>query len=120
EIAILNLVSINPGLSQNALAAMLVMKKSAITKAVNSLERRGLIARRKGEDRRFNAVSLTPAGDAKVAQFRERMARQHAVLFEGFSEGEETVFFERLQRILSRLYVLDGQRRSPGGEATAD
>jgi DNA-binding MarR family transcriptional regulator len=107
EIAILNLVAINPGLSQNDLAAMLVMTKPAVTKAANSLEQRGLIARRKGEDRRFNAVSLTPDGQARVALFRERMAAQHRVLFEGFSEGEEAVFFERLRRILARLYTID-------------
>ncbi len=110
EIAILNLVAINPGLSQNDLAAMLVLKKSAVTKAVNNLERRGLIERRKGADRRFNAVSLTDSGSDKVARFRERMAKQHAILFEGFSEGEEAVFFERLRRILARLYALDRGR----------
>ena len=110
DIAILNLIAINPGVSQNALASMLVLKKSAVTKAVNSLERRGLISRRKGEDRRFNAVSLSPTGEAKVAQLRQRMARQHALLFEGFSEGEEAVFFERLRRILARLYALDATR----------
>lgn len=107
EIAILNLVSINPGVSQNALAAMVVMKKPAVTKAVNSLERRGLIARRKGEDRRFNAVTLTLAGEEKVTLFRERMAAQHRVLFADFSDGEEAVFFERLRRILARLYNLN-------------
>ncbi len=42
---------------------MLMIKKSAVTKAVNSLEARGLIARRRGSDRRFNAVSLTAAAE---------------------------------------------------------
>jgi DNA-binding MarR family transcriptional regulator len=112
DIAILNLVAINPGLSQNDLAAMLVMTKPAVTKAVNSLEKRGLITRRKGEDRRFNAITLTPSGETRVGLFRERMAAQHRLIFEGFSEGEETVFFERLRRILARLYELDRDDRS--------
>lgn len=107
EIAILNLVGINPGLSQNDLAAMLVLKKSAVTKAVSSLQARGLIGRRKGEDRRFNALTLTAEGEAKVARMRERMAQQHEILFEGVSEAGQAAFFDQLRRILARLYALD-------------
>jgi DNA-binding MarR family transcriptional regulator len=107
EIAILNLVAINPGLSQNALAAMLVLKKSAVTKAVHSLEARGLIGRRKGEDRRFNALTLTEAGVKKVTAMRERMAAQHDILFADTPAAEQDAFFEQLRRILARLYVLD-------------
>ncbi len=108
EIAILNLVGINPGLSQNDLAAMLVLKKSAVTKAIKSLEHRGLLTRRKGKrDRRFNALRLTPMGEAKLKLMRERMAAQHAVLFGHVPEAEQAAFFAELRRILEQLYRLN-------------
>jgi DNA-binding MarR family transcriptional regulator len=121
EIAILNLVGINPGVSQNDLAAVLVIKKSAVTKAIQHLEERGLLTRRKERrDRRFNALSLTPLGEAKVARMRERMAEQHALLFADFSDGEQMLLFEQLERLLARLTLLQASGQGVGERALAD
>jgi DNA-binding MarR family transcriptional regulator len=115
DIAILNLVGSNPGVSQNALADILVLKKSAVTKAIKSLEARGLISRQKGRDRRFNALALTPQGKDRLRQIGKRMDVQHRLLFEGVPEDELAAFFRQLMRLLVRLYGFEQARR--GGRA---
>ncbi len=121
DIAILNLVGINPGISQNDLAAMLVLKKSAVTRAIQNLERRGLILRRKGAfDKRFNALTLTRPGEALVAAMRERMAAQHDILFADVPEAEQEAFFAQLNRLFRRLYGLRQTGREEDRGADGD
>ena len=38
QVAVLNLIDLNPGLTQKQLAKIVVLKKSALTKVVNELE----------------------------------------------------------------------------------
>jgi len=123
EIVILNLVGINPGVSQNDLAAALVIQKSAVTKTIKHLEARGLLERRKPKkDRRFNALSLTPKGEEKLASMRARMSIQHDILFDGFTQGEQMILFEQLVKLLTRLHSLhrDNTPRPERGDRLTD
>ena len=108
EIVVLSVIGLNPGMSQNDLAATLVFKKSAITKLVKDLEARGLIERTRGQtDKRFNALHLTAAGQARYEQINDLIAQQNAALLEPFSEQERTQMFT----FLNRLYTHLGQRQ---------
>jgi DNA-binding MarR family transcriptional regulator len=111
EIAIINLLGLNPGISQNDLAANLVIKKSAVTKLIKQLEARGLVVRRKVKaDKRFNALSLTREGQAKYDRLTAAAARQHEDLLACFSPRERADLFEYLNRLQAHLAQRSARR----------
>jgi DNA-binding MarR family transcriptional regulator len=111
EIVVLSVVGLNPGISQNDLAATLVFKKSAVTKLVKDLEDRGLVERAKvATDKRFNALTLTSTGNAKYQRINDRMASQQAAFLEPFTEAERNEFFGYLNRLHAHLADRHAQR----------
>ncbi len=111
EIAILSVIGLNPGISQNDLAATLVFKKSAITKLVKELEARGLVERAKvASDKRFNALELTAEGQIRYEKIFERMTTQHAAFLEPFTDEERRQFFSYLNRLYAHLGERHAQR----------
>ncbi len=101
QVAVLNLIDLNPGLTQKQLAKIVVLKKSALTKVVNELENAGLIERRKeGEDMRLNALYLTSEGAERVAEMRPAMARLQEELLAPLSPVERAMLFELLWRLI--------------------
>lgn len=63
--AILSLIADNPGLNQTALSLATGRDKSTLTPAIRTLERDGLVVRRRSEtDRRAYHLHLTPMGGA--------------------------------------------------------
>jgi DNA-binding MarR family transcriptional regulator len=108
EIVVLSVIGLNPGMSQNDLAATLVFKKSAITKLVKDLEARGYIERAKSaSDRRFNALQLTAEGQKRYARISDLIAQQNAAFLEPFSPEERIELFGYLNRLYRHL----GQRQ---------
>lgn len=102
EVAVLNLIGINPGLTQKDLARAVVLKKSALTKLVNELERTGLIERRKeGADLRLNALYLTRRGEERLAAMRPDMAALQETFLAPLSPGERGMLFELLWRLIA-------------------
>jgi DNA-binding MarR family transcriptional regulator len=62
------MIESNPGVAQGRLAEAVHLDRSTMVGVVDSLEERGLIERRRGEDRRTNGLWLTPAcGGASAA-----------------------------------------------------
>lgn len=111
EIAILSVIGLNPGISQNDLAATLVFKKSAITKLVKELEARGLVERAKvATDKRFNALELTAQGQIRYHKINERMVSQHKAFLEPFTEAERRELFSYLNRLHAHLGERHAQR----------
>ncbi|MFZ2102646.1 MAG: MarR family winged helix-turn-helix transcriptional regulator [Oricola sp.] len=111
DIAIINLIGINPGISQNDLAAAVVLKKSAVTKVIKHLEQRGLVQRRKvSSDKRYNALSLTEKGEEKRHKLREGMQKQHDALLAPFSPEERAQMFEHLRRLCDHLSTRNAAR----------
>lgn len=104
EIVALSLIGLNPGISQNELAATLVFKKSAVTKLIKDLEKRGLVSRSKAtNDLRYNALSLTEAGQKKHALILDRVQQQHEAMLAGFSEDERAALFSALNKLHDEL-----------------
>lgn len=104
EVAVLSLIGLNPGLTQKRLAKTVILKKSALTKLVNELERSGLIERRKeGADMRLTALYLTPAGTERLARMRPDMDALQQRLLTSLSPGERVMLFELLWRLIGDL-----------------
>ncbi|MDO5641654.1 MAG: MarR family transcriptional regulator [Paracoccus sp. (in: a-proteobacteria)] len=101
DIALLGVVGLNPGISQNDLAATMVMKKSAVTKLVAEMEAAGLIRREKPKtDRRYNALRLTPEGMARWNLSKDLIAAQQDALLAPLTTRERARLFELLGRLV--------------------
>ncbi|MBV0911946.1 MarR family winged helix-turn-helix transcriptional regulator [Anianabacter salinae] len=108
EVAVLNLIGLNPGLTQKDLAKVVVLRKSALTKLVNEMERTGLIERRKeGADKRLNALYLTTEGAARLARMRPDMARLQEDLLAPLTSAERAMLFELLWRLIDNSGASD-------------
>jgi DNA-binding MarR family transcriptional regulator len=104
EIGVLRIVGLNPGISQNDLAAAVVIKKSAVTKVVRDLMERGLLRReRVHHDRRYNALSLTPSGETLVGTLAQRVHDLYDDWFAGFSPEERTQLYRLLEKLADAL-----------------
>lgn len=104
EVAVLNIIGLNPGISQKSIAKATVLKKSALSKLINEMERSGLIARRKeGEDLRVNALHLTARGEEKLARLRTDMEAQQDVFLSALSPAERAMLFELIWRLIEDL-----------------
>lgn len=100
QVTLLGLISANDGVSQNDLARALLMRKSQVTALIHDLVLRGLVERNEaGNDRRFNALSLTKAGAVAWRQARGRIVRHSEQLQEGLEPAER----EELSRLLRKL-----------------
>ena len=67
------LIDANRGVTQGRLAQAAGLDRSTMVGVVDMLEERGLIERRRGEDRRTNGLWLTRAGRALVARLKRRI-----------------------------------------------
>ncbi|MBR3369679.1 MAG: MarR family transcriptional regulator [Rhodobacteraceae bacterium] len=114
EIATLSLIRENEGISQNDLAQYIVLKKSAVASLIKTLEKRGLVQRRKVlSDRRYNALSLTPAGLAWHDQLMQRMDAQHKAMLGPFSADDRAALLDLLNRLHLHLAARSSQRTAP-------
>lgn len=103
-VAILSLIGLNPGISQKDLAGTIVLKKSAMTKVVNHMEKQGLIERRKGvPDMRVNALHLTEDGTRLYQSLMSDMRARQEKLLSALSEKERNQFFEMTWRLIAAL-----------------
>lgn len=110
DIGVLAVIAGNPGVSQNDLAASLVLKKSAVTRVVQRLERRGLIERKRSQtDRRANSLSLTAEGADLAERLRQATKARHDEWFRDIPEADRKVFFTVLWQLVARLAEDAGQ-----------
>jgi len=73
RVGILLLIEANPGVTQSRLAQAVALDRSTMVGVLHALEARGVIERRRGEDRRTNGLWLTDAGRALVVKLKRRI-----------------------------------------------
>lgn len=101
--AMLAMIHENPGLSQTALGAAVGRDKSTLTPALAELERRGLVRRDRGADRRSYALSLTPSGEAALEALGGH-ARAHDDQLDRLVGAEHRdAFLDTLRRLIAGL-----------------
>ena len=114
-IGVLSIIWRKPGISQNELASVVALQKSAVTKLVTQMEERGLVTRTKdAADRRVNNLSLTDDGQAMMAQVRTIAGQLNDRVFQGVAEADREVFFDVLWQVFSRL-ATEGAQIAPSG-----
>jgi len=76
RVGILLLIEANPGVTQSRLAQAVALDRSTMVGVLHVLEGRGLVERRRGEDRRTNGLWLTAEGRSLVTKLKRRI-QQH-------------------------------------------
>ena len=105
QFAVLLSVHQNPGVSQTDLVRMTGIDRSTLTEILRRLGRRGLIRReRQAEDRRTNALHLTPDGLTAMEAAIDAVERAQERILEPIPAGER----HAAMRVLERLAGLDG------------
>lgn len=98
--ALLNLIDLNEGTSQQQLAQRLAVEPSGLVGTIDELEQQGIVERRRAPtDRRRYALHLTPGGKAKLTQARQITAQHAAELFAPLTESELEVLHDLLARV---------------------
>lgn len=96
---VLMLVDANPGVSQSDLARAVGLDRSTMVPLLDDLERRGVLERQKGPDRRTNGLWLTVPGKRLLTQLKQRIQEHEARIASRLAEGER----EQLFALLSKL-----------------
>lgn len=100
QFAVLELIAVNTGLSQRALASAVGTDQSTLVALLDRLQKRGWVARnRDTHDRRYQVLSLTEAGIAALARLRQRVAAQDNLLAAPLSVEERATLMAVLKRI---------------------
>jgi DNA-binding MarR family transcriptional regulator len=102
--ATLTLIGTNPGISQTALSRANGRDKSTLTPLLADLVRRGLVRRTRTEqDRRTYRLTLTPRGQALLAQLTA-CARDHEAKLDRIIGSRDRMRFLRiLRKVASRI-----------------
>ena len=101
RVGILFLVDANPGVTQSRLARAVHLDRSTMVGVVHALEGRGLVERRRGEDRRTNGLWLTRGGRALVERLKRRIElheRRSATRLTGAERAQLIALLEKLSR----------------------
>lgn len=99
RIGMLLLIEANPGVTQSRLAHAVQRDRSTMVGVLDQLEARGLIARRRGRDRRTNGLWLTAAGRRRLARAKRAIAAHEDRVAARLSATERTKLLELLGRI---------------------
>lgn len=73
RVGILLLIEANPGVTQSRLAQAVGLDRSTLVGVLHALQARGMLERRRGEDRRTNGLWLTRGGRTLVAGLKRRI-----------------------------------------------
>ena len=94
-----------PGeLSVSTLGARLFLAVSTVTRILDQLERKALIARRRGRgDRRVVRVSITPKGRALLARIRTDLIATQRALLVPFARAEREAVLKMLEGLVEAV-----------------
>lgn len=104
----LAVLSDRDGLLMRELAVYAVVEQSTLSRALEKLDREGLIRRESdARDSRGVRVYLTPAGRAAFDRLWPHMAESYTAMFAGISDAERDAFVDTLQKVLANVRVHD-------------
>jgi DNA-binding MarR family transcriptional regulator len=99
RVGILLLIDGNPGLTQSRLAHAIGLDRSTLVGVLHQLQARGLVERRRGEDRRTNGLHLTRAGRTLIEGLKRRIRvheRRVAARLTAEERGQLLALLEKL------------------------
>jgi DNA-binding MarR family transcriptional regulator len=102
--AVLFLIDANPGLTQGDLAAAIRRNTSSLTPVLDDLCRLGYVVRERLEsDRRAYTLTLTPAGQAVMAELMASAVAHEREIDRLVGRTNRSAFIDTLKRIIAGL-----------------
>ena len=102
RVGILFLVEANPGVTQSRLARAVHLDRSTMVGVVDVLEGRGLIERRRGEDRRTNGLWLTRTGRGLVERLKTRIELHERRVAARLTSAERVQLIALLEKLAAK------------------
>lgn len=100
SLAILSVISANPGIKQGAIGALLDIKRSNMVNQIAELVDRGLVIRAGDpNDRRAIVLALTAKGTTLLETALARIEAHEDRLLRGFTDAERGLLVQMLERI---------------------
>jgi DNA-binding MarR family transcriptional regulator len=96
------LIDANPGVTQTRLAEAVGLDRSTLVAVLDQLEGRGLLARRRGTDRRTNGLWLTRRGKSLVGRMKDRIRAHEERLAARLTESEHRTLLGLLRRFAEK------------------
>lgn len=108
-----------PGIDQTTLGRALAGNRSVGMKLAARLEKRGLLLRGQGRDRRSKGLFITAQGEAVLADLLERHAAAEAVLASALEPGEREMLLALLDKIENVVLAEEALLTGTKGNAAA-
>jgi len=99
RIGVLILIDANPGVTQSRLAEAVSRDRSTMVGVLDELQARGLLERRRGEDRRTNQLLLTRAGRAFLGRALRRIDAHERRIASRLTRAERSQLLALLEKI---------------------
>jgi len=99
RVGILFLVEANPGVTQSRLARAVHLDRSTMVGVIHTLEGRGLLERRRGEDRRTNGLWLTRFGRGLLERLKGRIELHERRVASRLSSAERAQLIALLEKL---------------------
>lgn len=103
EWRVLAVISQAPSVAARDVVARTPMDKMAVSRAVASLEEKGLIARSPAADRRVSALELSGEGRAVFKRVSAIALDYEAALFSGLAPADRRAFYDCLAKLESSV-----------------
>jgi DNA-binding MarR family transcriptional regulator len=97
------LIHDNPGCDQATVGRLLSINRSSSAKFIDKLERKGLVKRSEGHDRRSNGLHLTQAGERHLLEGVSLLKKANAALCEPLNAQEQTELVRLLGKLLGNV-----------------
>ncbi|GGK66981.1 MarR family winged helix-turn-helix transcriptional regulator [Amphritea balenae] len=98
--AVLVVIDANPGLKQTELAKAVHLDRSTVVSAIDKLERRNLVQRKRvAGDRRTNALQLTNAGSTLLAQLTLEVSEHERQIAAQLTQTERETLIQLLSKV---------------------
>ena len=102
RVGILLLIDANPGVTQSRLAHAVGLDRSTLVGVLHALEARGLVERRRGEDRRTNGLHLTRGGRSLIGGLKQRIRVHERRVAAGLTSSERTELLALLEKLAGK------------------
>jgi DNA-binding MarR family transcriptional regulator len=111
QFGVLAALSQQPGLPLGEVAGRLCVDQTSLSRTVFSMERAGLLLRRRNRsDRRVLQLHLSERGTALMAKLRPLMEAESRRLLRGVSRTEVAMLRRALTRMIDNLSADEGER----------
>jgi len=102
QLTMLGLIAANEGVTQNEIARVMLMRKSQVTKLIQDLVVRDLVAREEhGADRRYLNLKLKPGGTQLWQRAQQRIASHSEMLLDVLDEPDRQELVRLLRKMLA-------------------